>query len=165
MTGGCNILISIDGKDYYAHRVAHLLMNGEWPERNPEHYDLVPFNNTWVNICDVATDHENKGNRRTQANNTSGLKGVFWHVREQKWGSQIKVHRKIIHLGYFDNLRLAGLIYDAAAKLVWSPRFQKLNFTQWESKDIILPPRVLIQIGEALEREIEKTPATESFAA
>ena len=34
--------------------------------------------------------------------NTSGYKGVNWDKRRQKWRARIKLHRKEIHLGYFE---------------------------------------------------------------
>lgn len=148
----CYIRIFIDGKLYQAHRVAHLLMNGEWPNGNPDHYDTVPFNNCWNNICDLANEQESHGNTNLKINNASGLKGVNWDKRDQKWRARIGLQMERIHLGHFSEKREAGLTYDAAAKLVWAPRFQRLNFPSWESKDIILSPHILRQIGKALEQ-------------
>lgn len=39
--------------------------------------------------------------------NTSGKKGVSWNKGHEKWQAYIHVHRKRIHLGYFED------IYDA----------------------------------------------------
>lgn len=38
-------LIQIDGKQYRAHRVAHLLMTGHWPEGEPDHENLDKADN------------------------------------------------------------------------------------------------------------------------
>jgi hypothetical protein len=34
------------------------------------------------------------------ATNTSGIKGVSWHIRHQKFAANIRVNGKLIHLGY-----------------------------------------------------------------
>ena len=47
------ILIKIDGKLYRAHRIAHLLMTGHWPEGEPDHENRNPSDNSWINICEV----------------------------------------------------------------------------------------------------------------
>lgn len=78
------------------------------------------------------------------------MKGIYWNKDDKKWYAQIGVKGKTNYLGSFDDKRLAGLTYDAAARLVWKPRFQRLNFMPWESADIILPPRVLRNIADAL---------------
>lgn len=36
------------------------------------------------------------------SNNSSGYKGVTWHIRDRKWNAKISVNNKRIHLGYFD---------------------------------------------------------------
>jgi hypothetical protein len=137
------IKIKIDGKKYRAHRVAHLLMTGHWPEGNPEHENRIRHDNRWENIKDLATVYENGGNQGRQSNNRSGLKGVLWYKKTKKWLAHIGCFGKQIHLGYFEDLRLAGLTYDAAAKLVWGPRFSCLNFLPWESDHIVLSPRAV----------------------
>lgn len=44
-----------------------------------------------------STYSEQNLNRRTQKNNTSGVKGVCWHKPSKKWVAQYKKE----HLGYF----------------------------------------------------------------
>jgi len=46
--------VMLDGKVYKAHRLAHLLMTGHWPERNPEHENRIKSDNRWENIKDLA---------------------------------------------------------------------------------------------------------------
>lgn len=41
------IRLLIDGRKYYAHRLAWFYMTGEWPENDTEHKDLDGFNNKW----------------------------------------------------------------------------------------------------------------------
>jgi len=141
------IIIGLHGKIYYAHRIAHLLMTGFWPYMDPDHENRIRHDNRWENIRDLATKHESMGNQGLRGNNTSGLKGVSWYRSSQKWRVRIAIHWKHIHLGYFDDLRLAGLTYDAAAKLAWGLRFSCLNFPPEESDHIVLPSCVLERIG------------------
>jgi hypothetical protein len=141
--------VMLDGKVYKAHRLAHLLMTGHWPERNPEHENRIKSDNRWENIKDLARNQsENMGNQGPHMNNTSGLKGVSWDKQKRKWMSRIRVRRPI-PLGYFTDLRLAGLTYDAAAKLAWGLRFSCLNFPPEESDHIVLLERVFQQIESA----------------
>jgi hypothetical protein len=146
--------ISIDGKTYYAHRLAHLLMTGHWPEQNPEHKNQQGADNRWKNIKDLAPQHDNVGNTRLNSRNTSGLRGVTWDKRDKKWKVRILVYGKNIHLGRFDDKEEAGLVWDAAAKIVWSPRFQYLNFLDCFSDHIVLKPKVLRQIEAAMNAPV-----------
>lgn len=145
------IQIGIGGKLYYAHRIAHLLMTGQWPERNPEHENRDKLDNVWENIKDLAPNQScNGGNNGLSRHNTSGLKGVCWHSRAKKWMAQIKVFRRHYYLGLFDDPRQAGLTYDAAAKLAWGPRFSCLNFPSEESEFVSLPIKFLNAMGDKI---------------
>ena len=62
-----------------------------------------------------ATRLQNGRNLRKRKSNTSGVKGVYWNLKLQKWVSRISVSRKTIHLGVFTDLTEAGLAYDRAA--------------------------------------------------
>jgi len=66
-----------------------------------------------LRICDHA---ENMRNRRISKNNTSGYKGVSWEKKKRKWGASIKVNRKTIHLGWFNDLEKAYEAYVAASQ-------------------------------------------------
>lgn len=39
-------------------------------------------------------------NRRTNKNNASGIKGVYWSKKDKSWYAQITLNKKCIHLGY-----------------------------------------------------------------
>jgi hypothetical protein len=122
-------------------------MTGHWPDGNPEHENRIPGDNRWENIKDLApSQSENGGNQGLRRNNTSGLKGVSWLSAKQKWMAKIEIRRKQINLGHFVDPHLAGLTYDAAAKLVWGLRFSNLNFPAEESEHIVLPDRVLMKL-------------------
>jgi hypothetical protein len=43
-------------------------------------------------------------NQRIQSNNKSGVKGVGWHKKANKWQARIGINNKIINLGLFSNL-------------------------------------------------------------
>src|ERR1019366_6377154 len=88
------VQIQIAGRLYQAHRIAHLLMTGHWPERDPEHENRIRSDNRWENIKDLATKSQNQGNKGLNVNNNSGFKGVAWDVQRQKWISYIKISAK-----------------------------------------------------------------------
>ncbi len=80
----------------------------------PDHSDRDKTNNTRENLR-VVTYAANSRNRGVQKNNSSGVRGVLWHKRDKKWYAYIKVDRKIIHLGYFKELKEATAVRLAAA--------------------------------------------------
>lgn len=55
----------------------------------------------------VATNSENNINQRVRKDNTSGIKGVNWDDKKQKWISRISVNKKRIYLGAFDDIEEA----------------------------------------------------------
>ena len=55
----------------------------------------------------AVTRSQNGMNRRRQLNNTSGIPGVHWDKRDEKWVASIKTNGKQKHLGLFDNIIFA----------------------------------------------------------
>lgn len=97
------IRLRINKQQYKAHRLAWLYMTGEWPENLVDHKDGDGLNNVWSNLR-KATKSENNHNQVLNANNTSGVKGVYWHKNIKKWRAQIVCHGKNKHVGYFDSI-------------------------------------------------------------
>lgn len=69
------VLLSLYGKRYLAHRVAWLMMTGEWPEVQVDHKDTNPLNNAWYNLR-ACGQEGNSQNRGVAKNNRLGIKGV-----------------------------------------------------------------------------------------
>ncbi len=103
-----------------------LLMNAEKKCDMVDHRDGNGLNNQKENLRHCS-NRENSRNRKIQANNTSGYKGVSWHKRDGKWNVNINVNQKKTHLGYFTCLIKAAKAYDAAAVKYYG-EFAKLNF-------------------------------------
>lgn len=69
------------------------------PPRNEKKVDNRKSN------LEIKTISQNNINSSMYLNNTSGIKGVSWHKRIEKWRAYIQVDKKNIHLGYFINLQ------------------------------------------------------------
>lgn len=108
------VVITIGGRQYRAHRLAWLWINGAWPSSEIDHIDVNPSNNRWANLR-LASPSTNGANKRRSSNNKSGFKGVSFHARDRKWRSQICVAGHRIHLGDFATAEAAHAAYIAAA--------------------------------------------------
>ena len=108
------IQIKIDGKDYLAHRLAWLYVHGEFVQEL-DHINGIRTDNRISNLR-PATRSQNNGNARKQSNNTSGLKGVSWYKRLQKWKAQITFNGRYIWLGIFDTREAAHAAYCAKSR-------------------------------------------------
>ncbi len=104
------------------HRVVmHAPKDKEVDHRNHNGLDNQKHN---LRVC---TKNENQHNRRLNANNASGYKGVCWHKRINKWQSYIRFQSKRIFLGYFADKVEAAKAYDKKAEELFG-EFACLNF-------------------------------------
>lgn len=96
----------INGRWFYAHRVAWVIYYGKWPENSIDHIDGCPTNNAIANLRDV-NQGENRRNCAKSIKNSSGVTGVYWQKASGKWTAQIKVNYRQINLGSFEDKELA----------------------------------------------------------
>ncbi len=75
----------------------------------------------------LATHSENNHNRSKYSCNRSGLKGVFWYPRANKFQASIRVHGELLYLGLYKKAEDAARAYDEAAVL-YHGQFAKPNF-------------------------------------
>lgn len=98
--GNGYLIIQIKGNLYLSHRLAWLYVYGVWPSGDIDHINHVRHDNRWCNLREV-TRKENCKNRAISKNNNTGVSGVSWSKRQNKWQVTTCVNRKRIHLGYF----------------------------------------------------------------
>jgi hypothetical protein len=101
------------GKHYFAHRVIWAMANGRWPDNHIDHINGICNDNRICNLRDV-TRSVNARNAKKKINNTSGICGVSWHKKNQKWQANITMRGKSVNLGYFENIECATAARKAA---------------------------------------------------
>lgn len=112
--------IGIDGKKYIASRLAWFYVEGYMPENDMDHKNRVRDDDRWCNLRHVSRQCNNRncGNPRT---NTSGVKGVCWDRRYEKWHADIMVNKKKHYLGRYNDFDDAVCARLAAEQcLNWS---------------------------------------------
>lgn len=109
------IRIYVDGKLYLSHRLAWLYVYGCWPSRNLDHINRTRCDNRISNLR-LATPSENSQNKSIPKNNKSGIPGVRWDRKSEKWESYLRVNGKKLHLGYYDDKGKAELARIYAVK-------------------------------------------------
>lgn len=118
MTNGY-ILITLFYKQYLAHRLAWLIMTGEWPKHQIDHIDRDRSNNKWSNLRE-ATNKQNSENHSIRSDNTSGKTGVYFCKTKKKWKVCICHHGKSHSFGYHKNLEDAIAVRVAAERQFFS---------------------------------------------
>ena len=109
------LMISIDKKEYRAHRLAWLYIYGKWPENQIDHENQIRSCNAIKNLRDV-TNAINCKNQRITKRNTSGITGVCWDKSRNKWLASIVVNYKQINLGRFEKIKDATRARKAAER-------------------------------------------------
>ena len=77
----------------------------------------------------ICTRSQNKQNGLPRKDGTSQYKGVHWYKASMKWTAQIRMNKKRMHLGCFDDEIEAACAYDQAAQRYFG-EFAYLNFPQ-----------------------------------
>lgn len=94
------IVIRIDNKIYFAHRLAWLYVYGEMPKEQIDHKNQQKDDNRIDNLREASCAENNK-NKPMQINNTSGVMGVSWHNKCKRWQAYIAIDGVQLHLGTF----------------------------------------------------------------
>lgn len=93
-------------KEYYLHRLAWLYVYGEFPKNNIDHINHKRSDNRIANLRDVHQS-ENAKNISLRADSTTRFNGVIFDKKRSKYKASIFVNKKLIHLGYFENIEIA----------------------------------------------------------
>ncbi len=109
--------IWVDGKQYYAHRLAWLYVHGSFPKNDIDHIDRQPDHNWISNLRDVTEEVNLQNQKLTDRKNSSGLLGAYWYQKRGLWVSAITISGRYTYLGYFKTKEAAHAAYlDAKRK-------------------------------------------------
>lgn len=106
--------IVIDKVGYAEHRLALLYVTGAWPAEQVDHRRGVRDDNRFAELR-PASHGENMRNRKRQANNTSGFRGVCRYSHTNRWRANIRLNGTRRFLGSFATPEAASQAYEAAA--------------------------------------------------
>lgn len=90
---GAYLKCGIDSKEYLLHRLAVLYMTGEMPSGQVDHINHDGLDNRWENLR-VVPRKLNQQNMSMSKRNTSGITGVCFDKKGQKWIAQIYTNGK-----------------------------------------------------------------------
>jgi hypothetical protein len=109
-------LICLHGEPFLVHRIAYYMVNGTCPDFI-DHINGDRFDNRIENLR-PATRSENACNIGLKRTNTSGVKGLSWAKKPQKWLACIKLNGKNKNLGYFESKELGAEFLELARELL-----------------------------------------------
>lgn len=120
------LLISLNHRKYWVHRICWAIHTGRWPEHFIDHINGIRHDNRAENLRDVPQLINGKGAVKSK-NNTSGYTGVGWRQKGNKWLAYITVRGRRIHLGLFGDLADAVAARKAAC--------ERFGFSEYHGQD------------------------------
>lgn len=98
------VMISVQGVRMRGHRIAWVWMTGKWPNRDIDHINGQRADNRYLNLRE-ANRSQNLMNGGLRKSNRSGVVGVHFCAERQKWVAQIKVQKRTVGLGRFEQFQ------------------------------------------------------------
>ena len=111
-SGKIYLKIRVDGRLYFAHRLAWLWLHGEWPTDQIDHRDGNGQNNSEANLR-PSNQTQNLGNVGRRSFSKEKYKGITKHGAQ--WLAQICHEGNSQYLGLYDDPVSAAKAYDLAA--------------------------------------------------
>lgn len=106
--------VNVHGRLHKAHRIIWLIQTGEWPTGVIDHINGNGLDNRWCNLRD-ATRSQNQANMKRPKHNKSGVKGVRWDHRQNRWVASISFGNENRVIGAFIDMKEAAAAYRAEA--------------------------------------------------
>ena len=103
-------MLHIGGCPHREHRIAWLVMTGEWPTGLVDHINRNTADNRWCNLR-LATQSQQTLNTSLRSDNKSGVRGVKWCKRRKKWQADYRCR----FIGYYSSKEEARAAYLRAA--------------------------------------------------
>lgn len=91
------------------HRLAWFICKNEVPNGYITHINGDILDNRISNLKVESVLSISKS-RTMSKRNKSGISGVYWYKRTNKWAARCGVNYKMIHLGYFDDINEAAKV-------------------------------------------------------
>lgn len=104
-------MIKLDGKYWFAHRLAWLYVYEALPTKIIDHINKIKSDNRIENLREC-TLRQNRYNAKLNKNNTSGYRGVHFDNKNKKWKAAIHKGKEYIFVGYFKTLEEAVEAYN-----------------------------------------------------
>lgn len=101
------VSISIDGRRYYAYRLAWFYTTGQWPKHQIDHRNRDASVGALENLRE-ATNAENMQNTKIYSTNRTGYPGVSWDKTIGKYSATIMKDYVKYTFGYFDTAEEAN---------------------------------------------------------
>jgi hypothetical protein len=103
--------IKINNKLFKAHRLAWLYVYGVMPINNIDHINGIKDDNRILNLREC-TQQTNNYNSSIRKDNKSGIKGITFDKKSNKWRANIRVDGEQIHLGLFSHVLDAQVLME-----------------------------------------------------
>lgn len=95
------VQVTYQNRGYRAHRIVWEMHNGRIPHGyGINHEDRCKSNNLLNNLRLITHQVNNKNNSKRR-DNTTGITGVTWRPKVNKWQARICVNGKSINLGFY----------------------------------------------------------------
>lgn len=97
--------VSIDYTRFFLHRLIFLWHHG-YMSNEIDHINGDKTDNRIENLRSC-TRSQNSCNKKIRRDNNTGVKGISWHKRSQKFIARVCYNGKRTHIGYFDDIEEA----------------------------------------------------------
>lgn len=108
--------VQINGKKYFLHRIAWLIIYGSWPVGEIDHIDGNKQNNKIKNLRDVSKNMNQHNRKKAASSNMIGILGVSKTKKGRPYRARIKICGIEKNIGKFDTAEDAHKAYLKAKR-------------------------------------------------
>jgi len=107
------IIVKVNQKLIFAHRIVYFLHNGVWPHAEIDHINKIRTDNRIENLRDCSRT-QNSWNRNRK--NSKYGRGISWSKDKNKYRVRVNKNGKVVFERCYDDLEFAQLVASEARK-------------------------------------------------